>query len=185
MRRAPIFSGFAIIISTLIFIYIISDLLSPEIPNTTLGNKISQNQSKDEKESISVFNVGDKVEADNVSVTLLNVSENSGTDYLAPPSGNIFIVCKFEIANNSDIDIDIFPPFLFDAYIDDYFASLDTAATLSTDDEQLAGKIASGKKMVGVLGYVAPSDWSNIEIRLHPNWSDGNEIIFSYNVEHG
>lgn len=67
----------------------------------------------------------------------------------------------------------------FESYIDGYTTSLSLTAMMSSDEPQLDGTIAAGKKMKGVVGYEAPQDWSEIEIRFSPSFW-GSEIIFEY-----
>jgi len=127
----------------------------------------------------STFGVGEKVELNDISVTLVKVSENSGGNYMTPSDGKVFVVCEFDIENNSDEDIAISSIMSFDTYIDDYASSLSLSAMLSTDQPQLDGSIAAGKKMNGVIGYEADPDWSSIEIRFKPDFWSGNKFIFS------
>lgn len=125
------------------------------------------------------FTVGDKVELGDVVVTLKNVSENQGGNYMTPADGKVFIVCEFEIENNSEKDIAVSSLMSFEAYIDDYSTSMSLTATLSTGSAQLDGTVAAGKKMSGVIGYEADSDWSDIEVRFTPDFWSGKDIIFT------
>lgn len=125
------------------------------------------------------FTVGDKVELGDVVVTLKNVSENQGGNYMTPADGKVFIVCEFEIENNSEKDIAVSSLMSFEAYIDDYSTSMSLTATLSTGSAQLDGAVAAGKKMSGVIGYEADSDWSDIEVRFTPDFWSGKDIIFT------
>lgn len=127
----------------------------------------------------SEFTVGDKVELNDVVVTLVDISENNGGNYMVPQDGNIFIVCEFEIENNSDADIAVSSIMSFEAYVDDYSTQMNLTAMLSTGKTQLDGSVAPGKKMSGVIGYEAAADWQNLEIRFAPNfWS--RDIVFTY-----
>ena len=127
----------------------------------------------------SKFVVGDKVELNDVIVTLVGVSENNGGNYMAPQDGNVFIVCEFEIENNSDADIAVSSLMSFEAYVDDYSTQMNLSAMLSTGKPQLDGTVAPGKKMGGVIGYEAAADWQNIEVRFAPGfWS--KDIVFTY-----
>lgn len=136
-----------------------------EVPSSTPGNEI--------------FSVGDKVALGDIVVTLVSVTENNGGNYMTPSDGKVFVVCEFDIENNSSSDIAVSSMLSFDAYIDDYATSLNLSAMLSTNQSQLDGTIAAGKKMNGVVGYEADPDWTEIEIRFTPDFWSGNEIIFS------
>ena len=114
-----------------------------------------------------------------VIVSLVGVSENNGGNYMAPQDGNVFIVCEFEIENNSDSDIAVSSLMSFEAYVDDYSTQMNLSAMLSTGKPQLDGTVAPGKKMGGVIGYEAAADWQNIEVRFAPGfWS--KDIVFTY-----
>lgn len=127
----------------------------------------------------NIFSVGDKVSLGDVAVTLVNVSENEGGNYMTPSDGNVFIVCEFTIENNSSKDIAVSSMLSFDAYVDEYATNLSLSAMLSTNQTQLDGTIASGKKMNGVVGYEVDRDWSVFEIRFTPSFWSGSEIIFT------
>lgn len=127
-----------------------------------------------------VFTVGDAVSLDDIVVTLVDVSENTGGNYMTPSDGKVFIVCEFEIENNSDKDISVSSMLSFEAYVDDYSTNMNLSALLSVDKSQLDGSVAAGKKMNGVIGYEADSDWNTIEISFTPDFWTGNEIKFVY-----
>lgn len=126
------------------------------------------------------FTVGDKVELNDIVVTLVDVSENTGTAYTKPSDGKVYVLCEFEIENNSSKDIAVSSIMCFEAYFDDYSTSMNLSALLNTDKAQLDGSVAAGKKMNGVIGYEVDSGWSELEIRFTPNFWSGKDIIFTY-----
>lgn len=126
------------------------------------------------------FSVGDIVELNDIVVTLTDVSENNGSQFFTPTEGNVFVICEFEIENNSSADIAVSSMLSFEAYVDDYATSMSLSAMMSVDTAQLDGTVAAGKKMHGVIGYEVPANWSNIEVRYTPDFWAGKEIIFSY-----
>lgn len=131
------------------------------------------------QEQQAVFSVGEKVELNNVSATLLSVTENSGGNYSTPSDGKEFVICEFEIENNSSSDIAVSTVLSFDAYFDSYATTLSLGAILSVNEPQLDGTVAAGKKMKGVVGYEVTPDWSELEIQYSPSFW-GREIIFQY-----
>ena len=126
------------------------------------------------------FKVGDKVDLNDIVVTLVDVSEHTGTAYTKPSDGKVFVLCEFEIENNAGKDIAVSSIMCFEAYFDDYSTSMNLSALLNTDKAQLDGSVAAGKKMNGVIGYEVDSDWSELEIRFTPNFWSGKDIIFTY-----
>lgn len=126
------------------------------------------------------FSVGDKVELGGIVVTLVNVTESTGGNYMTPEAGKIFVICEFTIENNSASDITVSSLMSFEAYIDDYSTMLDLGATVSSNKTQLDGTVAAGKKMNGIIGYAADKGWQELEIRFTPDFWSGSDIIFSY-----
>lgn len=126
------------------------------------------------------FSVGDKVELGGVVVTLENVSESNGGNYMTPEAGKVFIICEFTIENNSTSDIAVSSIMCFEAYVDDYSTMMDLGAIVSSNKTQLDGTVAAGKKMNGIIGYSADKGWQELEIRFTPDFWSGSDIIFSY-----
>lgn len=128
--------------------------------------------------SQTTFGVGDAVELNDVKVTLTNISESNGSDFNRPSDGNVFLLCEFEIENNSNKEVAVSSMMSFDAYCDDYTCNYSLSALLEKGDKnQLDGTIASGKKFAGVVGYEVPADWSEFEIRFTPDFW-GKDITF-------
>ena len=137
----------------------------------------STNTTESEKET--VFGVGDTVELNDVEVTLVGIHQSEGSAYNKPETGNVFVLCEFNIVNNSDEELNVSTMLNFDAYCDDYSCSLSIGALLEKEDkEQLDGTVAAGKKMNGVVGYEVPADWTEFEIRYTPDAFGGKEIVF-------
>ena len=128
----------------------------------------------------NTFSVGDRVELGGVVVTLVNVSESTGGNYMTPESGKVFVICEFNIENNSASDIAVSSLMSFEAYIDDYSTMMDLSATVSSNKPQLDGTVAASKKMNGIIGYSADKGWQELEIRFTPDFWSGSDIIFSY-----
>lgn len=160
---------------------------SPEAK--TGGSDTQQNQQQEQQaqtpeeqkpEEKSSYSIGETATSNDVSVTLVNVSENTGTEFFTPDAGNVFILCEFEIANNSGKDVNVSSMLSFEAYVDDYTTTLDLSALSSTNKTQLDGTIASGKKMNGVVGYQAKAGWSTVEIKFTPDFWNGKDMTFIY-----
>lgn len=145
-----------------------------------VGEASEKNSTLATEPVVTEFTVGDKVELNDIVVTLVDVSENTGTACTKPSDGKIYVLCEFEIENNSSKDIAVSSIMCFEAYFDDYSTSMNLSALLNTDKAQLDGSVAAGKKMNGVIGYEVDSDWSELEIRFTPNFWSGKDIIFTY-----
>lgn len=138
-----------------------------------------ENNTPDKNEP-TIFGVGESAELNDVIVTMRAVKENNGTSFNTPSEGNVFIVCEFEIENNSNAELGISSLLSFEAYIDGYSTGVSLSALLTSDIPQLDGTIAPGKKMRGVVGYEASSDWNTIEIRFKSNVWSSKKFLFEY-----
>ena len=128
------------------------------------------------------FGVGDKVELNNVIVTLVSVTESKGSQYNKPTEGNVFVLCEFEIENNSSSEIAVSSMMSFEAYCDDYACNYSLTALMEKGNKnQLDGQVAAGKKFNGVVGYEVPADWKELELKFTPNFWAGKKITFIAN----
>ena len=108
-----------------------------------VGTSVSSSQQPPQQSDSGpeTFGVGDQVVLDGVAVTLLSVTENSGQNYVSPDDGKVFVLCEFEIENNSSRDIASSTMLSFESYIDGYTTSLSLTAMMSSDEPQLLSLI--------------------------------------------
>lgn len=127
----------------------------------------------------TTFGVGERAELKNVLVTLTGVEESAGSQFNKPGDGNVFVLCAFEIENNSENEIAVSSLMSFSAYCDSYATNFSLSALLEKGNKnQLDGQVAAGKKMSGVIGYEVPADWKELEISFTPDFWSGKEITF-------
>lgn len=126
----------------------------------------------------TTFAVGDIVALRDINVTMTDVKESAGGDFNKPADGKVFLLCSFVIENNSSSEIAVSSLMSFEAYVDDFSTNLSLTAQISTDDEQLDGTVAAGKKMRGTIGYEVPSDWKELEVHFTPSFWSGEDITF-------
>lgn len=179
-KKHPILGAFLIILGVLIIAAAIGG-------NSEKGPKkvgdLSSSQSdpvKDQDPESSTFGVGEKVELNDIIVTLNSVTESTGKQFLEPSEGNVYLLCEFTIENNSKKELNISSILCFDGYVDDYSTSFSITAQSASDKGQLDGTIAVGKKMNGAIGYEVLTDWHEIEIHFTPDFWTGKDIIFLY-----
>lgn len=173
-------SVIGIILAIFLFFIFIGIIMGEEEPEK-VGDSGSPSSSTSASETgPAPFTVGDKVELNDVIVTLVSVSESTGSEYITPSDGNIFVICEFEIENNSTADIAVSSLLSFEAYFDDYTTQMSLSATVSSDVAQLDGTVAAGKKMRGVIGYEVAQGWNSLDIRFTPDFWTGKDIIFVY-----
>lgn len=158
--------------------FIIMIILTPALV------KNSDNQKEDEQLENSVFTVGDSTEYRDIKVSLINITESNGIEYIKPDDGKVYVIAEFEFSNNSDTDLTLSSLMCFNAYQDGYTINSNLSA-LMVDDKynSLDGTIAPGKKLRGYIGYEVPEDYSKLEIDVKLNvWSDKN-IHFIYSKD--
>ena len=127
----------------------------------------------------SKFKIGDVVDLNGVQVTLVDVTESTGEQYNTPADGNIFLICEFEINNQSKSDIAVSSMVSFEAYCDDYAINQSLSAlVLNNTKNQLDGTVAAGKKMNGVIGYEVSKDWKSLEITYSPSFWGSKSMTF-------
>lgn len=157
---------------------------SPQKVESTSGtsqaaSQASQAQSQPEQ---TVFTVGDTVELNGVKTTLLSAEEYPGKQYMMPTDGNVFLVCQFEIENDSSAEINVSSMVSFNAYCDDYSVNLSVTGEMLEDSwKTLDGTVAPGKKINGVIAYEIPQDWQKMEISYTPSFWSGHDVQFEIN----
>jgi len=145
---------------------------------TKVGEKES-NGTQQQEQVQTEFGVGDVVALNDVNVTLLSVKESKGSQFNKPTDGNVFVLCEFEIENNSNKDIAVSSMLSFEAYCDDYTTNFSLSALIEKGNKnQLDGTVAAGKKFNGVVGYEITKDWKELEIKFSPDFWSGKDITF-------
>lgn len=161
------------------FVIFLSVVLSKDSGTSTKPSKVAPEVTVATEPSLPT--VGDTLEIKGVKVKFNNVKESRGSQFVAPGSGNVFVLCEFTIENNSSTDIGVSSMLSFECYVDDYATSISLNALI--DDavsKQLDGTIAPGKKIRGYIGYEVPRNWSDIEIHFIPYLGSTRDLVFYY-----
>ena len=153
-----------------------------KVDNANTPGVTTPKTNKNNSNKKTEFYIGETAELKNIRVTLMDVSVSSGSSYNKPADGNVFVICEFEIANNSKEEITVSSILNFEAYCDDYACEYSLSALMEKGSKnQLDGTVAAGKKMRGVIGFEVSADWIELEIRYTPDlWSE-KQIIFVAN----
>ena len=110
------------------------------------------------------------------------VIESKGGSEYKPEEGNIFVVCEFEIKNNSDEDLMISSMMCFSASFDDktYAESIEAlGVAMFSGKYQLDTPVEVGEKVNGVVGYEVPEGWKKMQIRFTPEIYSGDRLVFA------
>lgn len=181
-KRHPVLFG---IIALFVLIGMVGSMGDQDTPEKveTPYTALTEAGAVSKKDEITEFGVGETAELKGIQVTFVNAAESTGSDFNQPTDGNVFVLCEFEIVNNSDKEINISSMMSFEAYCDDYACTFSLAALMEKGSKnQLDGTVAAGKKFNGVIGYEVPTDWNTLEIRFTPDFWSGKEIIFVANT---
>ena len=157
---------------------------TPQKVESTSGTSQSASQAGEAQPQPeqTVFTVGDAVELNGVKTTLLSAEEYPGKQYMMPTDGNVFLVCQFEIENDSSAEITVSSMVSFNAYCDDYSVNLSVTGEMLEDSwKTLDGTVAPGKKINGVIAYEIPQDWQKMEISYTPSYWSGHDVQFEIN----
>ena len=157
---------------------------TPQKVESTSGTSQSASRAGEEQPQPeqTVFTVGDAVELNGVKTTLLSAEEYPGKQYMMPTDGNVFLVCQFEIENDSSAEITVSSMVSFNAYCDDYSVNLSVTGEMLEDSwKTLDGTVAPGKKINGVIAYEIPQDWQKMEISYTPSYWSGHDVQFEIN----
>lgn len=180
-KVSPIFIGFLV----LILIIVVASSGGDDEPKRVDGTTPTQSQTAETeetkaKEEKTTFAVGETAELKDVQVSFLGVTESDGSDFNTPKDGHVFVLCEFEIVNNSDEEVNVSSMLSFKGYCDDYSCEYSLGALLEKGDKnQLDGTVDAGKKMKGVIGYEVPTDWKELEVQFTPDFWTGKEIVFT------
>ncbi len=172
---------FAVIAGIIVLVIIISATGGNNEPVKVGDNTSSQTTTTatDSQNSKNTFSVGEIAELKDVQVSFVGVTESTGSSFNTPSDGNIFLLCEFEITNNSKEDVNVSSMLSFEAYCDDYTCSYSLSALLEKGNKnQLDGTVAAGKKFKGVVGYEVPTDWNELEIHFMPDFWNSKDITF-------
>lgn len=170
------------IISLVTACLLLLGLCACESGPSLVGTAPADNNSTDETTTGTdekTFKLGDSVELNNIVVNFVNITESTGSDFNTPADGNVFVLCEFEITNNSEEELSVSSMLNFEAYCDDYTCNYSLGAFMEKGNkDQLDGTVAAGKKMKGVVGYEIPTDWKELEVHYILNVINDDEIVF-------
>ena len=175
-KKHPVLGAILLFIGIFIIIGAFSDSNEPqkvessEVPATVAETTVS-----------SAYTVGDTLEMNNIIVTLNDVSENNGSQFLKPADGNVFVVCELTIENKTNSDLAVSSLMSFECYFDDFSTNISLGAmTADSNKRQLDGSVAAGKKINGVIGYEVPVNWKEMEIHFNSDLFSTKPFIFNY-----
>ncbi len=169
------------IVSAIMLCFLLLSLCACSNEPTLIGTTPVSNSTTGATEDTGKqeFSLGDTVELNDVTVSFLDITTSTGSDFNKPADGKVFVLCEFEITNNSSDELAVSSMLSFDAYCDDYSCDYSMGALLEKGEKnQLDGTVAVGKKIKGVIGYEVPTDWKELEIQYTIDILSDEKIVF-------
>lgn len=177
MRKNKSTLAVVLILVTLITLLTVGcDIDEPVLVDTNATQSATNSSNQNTKKT---FAVGETAQLNDVQVCLVGVTESTGSSFNKPTEENVFVLCEFNITNNSNEDLAVSSMMSFEAYCDDYTCSFSFGALLEKGNKnQLDGTVAAGKKLNGVIGYEVPENWKELEISFTPDVWSSKDITF-------
>ena len=161
----------AAIVGVLMFFVVIGIVASSLGGGSTSGDQPEKTE----------FGVGETATLNGISVTLAEAKVTKSINMIKAGDGQRFIICKFEVENQSNRDISLSTLLSTEAYCDDYSTSISymgVGALYLIGENTLDGTVASGKKLSGCAVYEIPKDWKEFEVRVEPDFWSNRDITF-------
>lgn len=127
------------------------------------------------------YGVGEKVEVDDLVVTLTDVMVSKGNSYYKPASGKEYVILQFEIKNDSKEDITLSTMMNFTFWCDNTICVIDVnalATAMLSGKYQLDCAVETGKKVTGVIGYEVPKNWEQLKVEFKKELLFGESVTF-------
>lgn len=115
----------------------------------------------------SFTGIGQSFTRDGITYTLTDVEEVE-SDMYEHTEGDMWLVCRWEIQNDSSETYTASMLTDMQVYCDDLKIRESAAADMITGESPLGGEIAAGKRFKGITGYDIPSDFQKLEITIAP-----------------
>ncbi len=148
--------------------------LVPEIdavdaPSFALVSPPVKEPSSSLSSQIQYYLIGDTAQTCGQRIMLQYIIETNGLN-TKPSDGNSFVICEFQIRNNTDNAVFIDSNTCVVAYCDGEIALESESAEFTFKDmELLVGTIEPGQSIFGCVGYELPVDWKELELHYYPN----------------
>lgn len=156
---------------------LMTSVASAEGWSDMFGGLTSLLSSKDEV----TYGVGEKVEVDDLVVTLTDVMTSKGNSYYKPANGKEYVILQFEIQNNSKEDVTLSTMMNFTFWCDNTICVIDVnalATAMLSGKYQLDCAVEAGKKVTGVIGYEVPKNWEQLKIEFKKELLFGESVTF-------
>ena len=155
---------------------------NPETAESSAADDTASEEEQSEEDTVdenTVYQPGDVLEEDGVTITYLSAGEYTDYDEWSEPSeGKIVVQAEFEFENTSDNDIYV-GSWDFECYADGYSAE----GYYWADAENLDATLSSGKKTKGTLMYEVPEYASEILLEYETNFWTEDKITFAIPLE--
>jgi len=149
-------------------------LLSGCSAETTTPKK-STNSGDGAEKQVEKFKVGERVEMGELVITVNNIKDSVGGEFLKPAEGNIYKIADCTIENLSDKSESLSSMLMFKMADSEGY---NYTITITEDSKTgLDGELGPGRKMRGEVAFEVPSTAAGLELIFEPNFLGFGQAI--------
>ena len=110
-------------------------------------------------------------------MTFLGFRESTGSSWNSPDSGKVYLLCEFNIVNNTKEDLTVSSILSFEGYCDGYKLDYSFGAIMAANT-QMDATLAPGRRLKAEMGFQVPRNWKTIEIEYTPDIWSRDKLVF-------
>lgn len=128
----------------------------------------------------TVYKIADQVKSGDYVFSVNSVRKSTGTQYIKPADGSIYLIPNVTIQNNSKDKATIST--LIQMYIKDSEGNKYTPAIFSDATGKVDGELLAGDKVKGDVGFEIPTTAKGLKFYFNPNWISGESIVVDLGI---
>lgn len=122
----------------------------------------------------TVYKVGDQVKSGDFIFTVNEVKRDTGSDFIKPDDGNVYLIPNVTIENQSSKEANIST--LLQMYVKDGEGNKYTPAMTADATGKVDGELLAGEKVKGDVGFEVPADADELYLYYEASWLTGKTI---------
>ncbi|MBH5317090.1 DUF4352 domain-containing protein [Paenibacillus sp. GSMTC-2017] len=115
-----------------------------------------------EAPKVEVYKIGETIKYDNLEITLNDVKDSTGDDFIKPAEGNVYKIVDITVENKGDTE-EVISSMMHFEMVDDGGYTYNVAITTAVKN-QLDGSVGAGRKLSGQIAYEVPTDVKGLEL---------------------
>jgi hypothetical protein len=134
----------------------------------------SQTATTSQTQAATTYKVGDQIQSGEYIVSVNSVRKSSGSGYVKPKEGSVYIIPNVTIQNNSKDKTTISS--LLQMYIKDGEGNKYNPALTSDATGKVDGELLAGEKVKGDVGFEIPTTAKDLKFYYNAAWLTGQSI---------